>query len=513
MHDAHPHMPPAEPESLVPPNDLDAEAAVLSAILLNRTASAVTPILNRGDFFSADNATVFDALVSLETEGKPLDILTLKSRLADTDKLRQIGGTKYLAQLVDATPSEGNVEAHARIVSEKARLRRVIAMCQRVSAQGYLSSSRTAEFIEQALADIQWAAKDTTPSKSLFQWEGTEEIMGELPPIRWVCRDLCIGPGRPTLVQGYGFSGKTMVLQSFALAIAAGLPAFGYFRVVQGRVLHVDYEQGKHATKRRYQRMAFAMKLTADDLGDRLQLTCFPAAYLTDTGIEARLTQECAGVAVCIIDSFRAAIPGQDENESTVRQFLDMLTRISEATGCSFIVIHHSGKGGKEKDSREKSRGSSSIFDACGTVIDLQASKPFEPVKVSLVKASASNEGKPPEPFFVAFRDVADNDGNDMRAGLLVEHQTAEQVEQPLAGAPAARFESVRSKVLDFIRANPGAAGVEWVARRSALRVADVRGAMKELESEKVIVNLGTVKRPRYSASIVTNNPSGEIEE
>lgn len=482
MNERHPHKPSSRDEDekgRLPPHDLDAEAAVLSACLLTGTCEAVAPILRAGDFFSHANQTIFTALLSLETEGRRIDVLTLKSRLSDDDRLQNVGGAPYLAKLLDETPAVANVAEHAEIVAVKSRLRRLLYTAQKIAVETYVVNGEAAEFIARAVADIEWAANDSAPSKSLFTWEGATDIMGKLPPIRWVCRELCIGPGRPTLVQGYGFSGKTMALQAFALAVAAGKPAFGYFRVVQGRVLHIDYEQGKHATKRRYQRMMLAMGLSLDDIGERLQLTCFPSAYLTDTGIEKRLAKECAGVAVCIIDSFRAAIPGQDENESTVRQFLDMLTRISETSGCSFVVVHHSGKGGKEKDSREKSRGSSAIFDACGTVIDLFAAKPFEPIKVAIVKASASNEGRSPEPFYLCLQDIASEDGADTKAGLLVEHMTSEQVEQP--EAPSDSWRRDLDEVLTCLRANSGNSQ-NTIAGLCGKRKDRVRDCLKELE-------------------------------
>lgn len=460
----------------LPPHDLEAEAAILACALASPAHRTKVQHLRPDQFWNPANRQSWRAMLELDASQTPVTEITLRAQLLGYTHPR-VNADDVIA-ILNATPFLSDIEAHAEIVITKARLRHTIATLERGITKAHLVNGEANEFLEQLTSEVAFAAKDTAPSKSIFQWESTDEIMGPLPPIAWVCRELCIGPGRPTLLQGYGFSGKTLILQAFALAIATGLPAFGYFRVKQGIVRHIDYEQGKHATKRRYQRMRFAMGITSEQMGGRLRLTCFPSAYLTDPGIEAQLTKECTDTSVCIIDSFRAAIPGQDENESTVRQFLDMLTRVSEATDCSFIVIHHSGKGGKEKDSREKSRGSSSIFDACGTVIDLQAQKPFEPVKVCLVKASASNEGKPPEPFYVAFEDLSDDEGRDMKAGLLVSHRTTEQIEQP--AAPADSWKRTLDEVLTCLGANQGRSGSD-IARACGKGKGVVLDALKGL--------------------------------
>ena len=70
--------------------------------------------------------------------------------LRDRGRLEQVGGTPYLAQLVDATPAVAHVEAHARVIREKWRLRQLIATCQRFAAEGYGDCGEVQGFIDQA---------------------------------------------------------------------------------------------------------------------------------------------------------------------------------------------------------------------------------------------------------------------------------------------------------------------------------------------------------------------------
>lgn len=139
----------------VPPHDLDAEAAVLSAVLLHRPALTITAdILRPEHFYSDANGRIFEAALAIASDGRPVDIVTVASWLRDRERLAQIGGPSYLAQIADATPAVANVGAHAATVYEKWRLRRLIATCQKVAAEGYGDVSVVQEFIEATERDI-----------------------------------------------------------------------------------------------------------------------------------------------------------------------------------------------------------------------------------------------------------------------------------------------------------------------------------------------------------------------
>jgi len=150
----------------VPPHDLDAEAAVLSAIMLKRDAlDQVAEILKAEHFYSDANGRIYEAAVALALDQKPIDIVQIASWLRDRERLPQIGGTAYLAQIVDATPAISHVAAHAKTVREKWRLRRLIAECQRISAEGYGDVGGVQEFIdgaEQSVYELARTVETTT---------------------------------------------------------------------------------------------------------------------------------------------------------------------------------------------------------------------------------------------------------------------------------------------------------------------------------------------------------------
>src|SRR5688500_10872549 len=87
----------------VPPHDLDAEAAVLSAVMLAQEAfDRVSEFLHAEHFYSGANQRVYEAVLALQNESRPVDVVTVASWLRDRGLLAQIGGTPYLAQLTDA---------------------------------------------------------------------------------------------------------------------------------------------------------------------------------------------------------------------------------------------------------------------------------------------------------------------------------------------------------------------------------------------------------------------------
>ncbi len=150
----------------VPPHDLDAEASVLSAVLLSGDAKIpayrdalerVASIVRSDDFYSEPNRAIFSAALALLEAKAPIDIVSVGAWLRDSEQLAQVGGPSYLGQLSDATPYVPHVEHHAQIVAEKARKRRMIATCQRIAAEGYGDVGDDDEWMdasEQAIFEI-----------------------------------------------------------------------------------------------------------------------------------------------------------------------------------------------------------------------------------------------------------------------------------------------------------------------------------------------------------------------
>jgi replicative DNA helicase len=135
----------------VPPHSAEAEASVLGAILLdNQQIDRVLQMLRAEDFYVPANRAVYEVMVELFNAAQPIDVVTLANRLQETERLAPIGGTSYLARLLDAIPTVANVESHARIVREKADVRRIIDAAHQILAEGYGDHGEVAEFLDKS---------------------------------------------------------------------------------------------------------------------------------------------------------------------------------------------------------------------------------------------------------------------------------------------------------------------------------------------------------------------------
>ena len=123
---------------VLPHND-EAEAAVLSAVLTDQRAmDHVLEILPSGEpFYVEAHRKIFDVAMGLHEKSQPVDVQTVAAVLRDRDQLTSIGGLAFLARILDATPAVAHVAAHATIVRDKWRGRKVIETCQMISAEGY----------------------------------------------------------------------------------------------------------------------------------------------------------------------------------------------------------------------------------------------------------------------------------------------------------------------------------------------------------------------------------------
>ncbi len=142
----------------MPPHDLDAEAAVLSAVMVDPLAlDKVNEFLKPEYFYSEAHRRVFEACVDLSAEGKPVDVVQVATWLRDHERLAQVGGMAYLTEVLNAAPAVANVAAYGKTIHEKWRVRQLVLTCQRVTAQGYAGYGEAQLFIdsaEQAVYDI-----------------------------------------------------------------------------------------------------------------------------------------------------------------------------------------------------------------------------------------------------------------------------------------------------------------------------------------------------------------------
>jgi replicative DNA helicase len=135
----------------LPPQDLEAERSVLGAILIDREAFfRVLDSLAAQDFYHDAHRTLYETMIDLSEKGKPLDILTVSSRLREKKRLERVGGQSYLTQLVNSVPSAANLAHYANIVRKKSILRKLIESSYHIAQLGYAEGEDVDVLLDEA---------------------------------------------------------------------------------------------------------------------------------------------------------------------------------------------------------------------------------------------------------------------------------------------------------------------------------------------------------------------------
>ncbi|NLP45108.1 MAG: replicative DNA helicase, partial [Peptococcaceae bacterium] len=137
--------------SKVPPHNLEAEQAVLGALMLDpQRASSVFEILQPEDFYRDSYKTLFLAIRDIFERGDPVDLVTVAEELNRAGRLENVGGIAVISELASVVPSAVNAEHYARIVAEKSLLRQLIRMAGYIEEKGYEAEEEAVALLEEA---------------------------------------------------------------------------------------------------------------------------------------------------------------------------------------------------------------------------------------------------------------------------------------------------------------------------------------------------------------------------
>lgn len=144
-------MPSATEHIRVPPHNLEAEQSVLGSLMLDKDAIIkVADLLKVGDFYKDDHNLIYEVMLALYEEREPIDVLSLANKLEEKGQLERVGGSGYLASLVNSVPSATNVAHYAKVVQKKALLRRLIASANEISEIAYDESDDVQKILDEA---------------------------------------------------------------------------------------------------------------------------------------------------------------------------------------------------------------------------------------------------------------------------------------------------------------------------------------------------------------------------
>ena len=124
--------------SRTPPRNIEAEQAVLGAILLKDDAIVeAMEYVKEDDFYTRQHQLLFKTMVALNDNDKPIDVVSMQVELNRQNQLEAVGGIQYLAKLAAAVPTAADVGFYAKIVHDKATARRLIDTDTKIASEGY----------------------------------------------------------------------------------------------------------------------------------------------------------------------------------------------------------------------------------------------------------------------------------------------------------------------------------------------------------------------------------------
>ena len=207
----------------LPPNNVEAEKAVIGAMMLDSDAIMVcSEILTAGEFYQQQYGIIFDALVEMYRDGIGADLVTIQNKLREKEVTPELYSVEYLGELLASVPTSANVKFYAEIVHEKAVLRRLIKVTEQVTRDCYMDSQP----LEDILEDTEKSVFDVIQQRGGSEFEPIRDVvLRTLDSIEKAAKQKGNITGLET-----GFrdlDAKTAGLQKSDLILIAARPAMG----------------------------------------------------------------------------------------------------------------------------------------------------------------------------------------------------------------------------------------------------------------------------------------------
>ena len=219
----------ADPETRalkIPPHSIEAEQSVLGGLFLDKDALIkVVERVQADDFYRQDHRIIYKAVLALDDDGKPFDLVTVAEWLESHQQLDEAGGLSYLAALAENTPSASNVGVYADIVRKRSVLRQLISATVKINETVFnpqgLSSEQVLDLAEQTVFEI---AEQENRGKRAYQ-NIKELLVSALDRVDEIYRKKTPITG---IASGFDdFDERTAGLQKSDLIIVAGRPSMG----------------------------------------------------------------------------------------------------------------------------------------------------------------------------------------------------------------------------------------------------------------------------------------------
>ena len=243
----------------VMPHSIEAEQSVVGAMLMDRDAiMTALEIISGKDFYQTAYGAIFDAMVELFNEGKPVDLVTLQERLREKDVPPEITSLEFVKELVTAVPTSANVKYYADIVADKSMMRKLIKLNEEISNICYAGK----EPLESVLETTEKSVFDLLQRRGAEDYTAIKEIvLTALDRIEKASKNKGVVTGIPTgfIDLDYKLSG----LQPSDLILVAARPSMGKTAFVLNIAQYVAFRKEKGV-------VIFSLEMAKEQLVNRL---------------------------------------------------------------------------------------------------------------------------------------------------------------------------------------------------------------------------------------------------
>ena len=241
------------------PHSVEAEQSVIGSMIMDRDAiMTASEVITSEDFYQSQYGVLFDAMLELYNEGKPVDLVTLQERLREKDVPPEISSLEFVRDLLDAVPTSANVRHYATIVQEKSMLRKLIKVNEDIANTCYLAREKTEDILEETEKKI----------FDLLQYRSTSDfvpikqvVLNALDKIEKASKNKGTVTGIPTGFIDLDY--KTSGFKPSDLILIAARPSMGKTAFVLNVAQHMAFKEGKTVA-------IFSLEMSKEQLVNRL---------------------------------------------------------------------------------------------------------------------------------------------------------------------------------------------------------------------------------------------------
>jgi RecA/RadA recombinase len=335
----------------IPPQSLESEQATLGAMLIDRAAiEKAAEILRAEEFYRDAHRVIFEAILALVARDEPVDLLTVQEQLKLQGMLEQVRGAPYLITLTEAVPTAANVEYYAKIVQEKAILRRLIDASVQIQGLAHSEYEDIGDVVDRAETLLKAVSEVRETYDDLPISRGTKDMSAEpIEALFWG-----IFRGKVTLLNGQSGMGKSTFALNLAWSLTSNRQFLNFPPIGRPlRVLYVDAENGPNLVRQK-------LELLGTTTEDFFYLDARGTNFKNLRRLR-KLEEYCKHheIDLVIFDTLSSLFPVEDENANHEgsRQ-METIANFARRTDAAVLVIHHLGKNVHDKFGRgASSRG------------------------------------------------------------------------------------------------------------------------------------------------------------